>query len=225
MSGLWALVRKDLTLELRTKETLGVNLFLSLVIAVVAALGVNSAFVGGDVVVRLFPALLWISFLFSATTGAARTYEPELEHMAVEGFLLTGCSPANLFVSKWFSSVLIMSIGQFLNLAALSVLLDVSLVGKLAALLLVSLLVIAGFSSLTTLLGGVSSTSRLKGVLLPVILFPLSFPLFFAAIELSMGIVVGTGLPMSSPWLSLLVGLDVLYFVLGFNLIEHVVRE
>jgi ABC-type transport system involved in cytochrome c biogenesis permease component len=65
----------------------------------------------------------------------------------------------------------------------------------------------------------------LKGILLPVLLFPLSFPLFFAAIELSMGLVTGGGLPASSPWLSLLVGLDVLYFVLGLNLIAYVVRD
>jgi hypothetical protein len=32
-------------------------------------------------------------------------------------------------------------------------------------------------------------------------------------------------LPVSSPWLSLLVGLDVLYFVLGLNLIAYVVRD
>ena len=225
MRGVGALLLKGLRIELRTKETLGVNLFLALVIAVVAALGVNSAFVGGDVITRLFPALVWISFLFSATTAATRMYEPELEHMAIEGILLAGRSPALIFVSKWLVSALIMGIGQLLNLVALGILLDVPLFAQFPEFLVVSVLVVGGFAALTTLLGAVSSTSRLKGILLPVLLFPLSFPLFFAAIELSMGVVTGGGLPVSSPWLSLLVGLDVLYFVLGLNLIAYVVRD
>jgi len=225
VKALFSLIRKDLLIELRTKETIGVNLFLSVVIAVVAALGAQSAFIAGDVVARLFPALLWISFLFAATMAAARSFEPELEYMAIEGYLLTGASPSLIFVSKWISTAVVMMLGQIVNLVALGVLLDVPIFSWLSDLVLVSLLVVLGFAALTTLLGGVSSTSRLKGVLLPVILFPLSFPLFFAAIELSMGVVVGDGLTVQSPWFSLLVGLDVVYGVLGLNLIEHVVRE
>lgn len=225
MKALFSLIRKDLLIELRTKETIGVNLFLSVVIAVVAALGAQSAFIAGDFVARLFPALLWISFLFAATMAAARSFEPELEYMAIEGYLLTGASPSLIFVSKWISTAVVMMLGQIVNLVALGVLLDVPIFSWFSDLVLVSLLVVLGFAALTTLLGGVSSTSRLKGILLPVILFPLSFPLFFAAIELSMGVVVGDGLAVQSPWFSLLVGLDVVYGVLGLNLIEHVVRE
>lgn len=225
MNALFALIRKDLVIELRTKETIGVNLFLSIVVAVVAALGAQSAFIAGDVITRLFPALLWISFLFAATLAAARSFEPELEHMAIEGYLLSGAPPSLIFLSKWFSTTVIMMLGQIVNLVALGVLLDVPVGVWFFDLLVVSALVVLGFAALTTLLGGVSSTSRLKGILLPVILFPLSFPLFFAAIELSMGVVVGEGLALQSPWFSLLVGLDVVYGVLGLNLIEHVVRE
>jgi len=225
MKGFLALLKKDLLIEVRTKETVGVIVFLSIVIAVVAALGVNSAFVGEDVVRRLYPGLTWIAFLFAATVSLGRSFEPELEHMAIEGVLLTGTSPARVFVAKWLSATGITFCGQALTIVVLGVLLDVSLGEILGNYLVITALVVIGYAALATLLTALASTSRLKGVLLPILLLPLVFPLLFAAIELSMSVVLEDVLPFESPWFSLLVGLDVVYLVLGLNLYEFVVRE
>jgi heme exporter protein B len=220
-----ALLKKDLLIEVRTKETVGVIVFLSIAIAVVAALGVNSAFVGGDVVRRLFPALTWIAFLFAATVSLGRSFEPELEHMAIEGVLLTGTSPAQVFVAKWLTASAITFFGQALTIVTLGVLLDVPLGEILGRYLIITALVVSGYAALATLLTALASTTRLKGVLLPILLLPLVFPIFFAAVELSLSVVLEGVLPLQSPWLSLLLGLDVVYFVLGLNLYEFVVRE
>lgn len=225
MSAFRELLKKDLLIEVRTKETLSVHLFLALVIAVVAALGVNSAFIEGEAVARLYPALVWIGFLFASTAAAGRSFEPELEHMAIDGLLLSGISPVWIFVSKWISAAAVMLLGQALNAAVLAVLLDMPL-GRIAGgVAVVSVLVVAGYAALATLLTALASTSRLKGVLLPVVLLPLVFPLFFGAIELSMSVVLDGSVPFESAWFSLLLGLDVVYVVLGFNLFEYVVRE
>lgn len=225
MKSLWALLKKDLLIEVRTKETIGLITFLSVVIAVVAALGVNSAFVAGDVIQRLFPGLIWVAFLFSATVSLSRSFEPELEHMAIEGVLLTGVSPAVVYVAKWLSTVVITLFGQCVTIAVLGILLDVSLVDTMPGYLGIAVLVVGAYAALATLLAALASMSRLKGALLPVLLLPLAFPLFFAAIELSMVVALEGAVPLESPWFSLLVGLDVVYVVLGLNLYEFVVRE
>jgi len=75
------------------------------------------------------------------------------------------------------------------------------------------------------LLVGVAGTSRLRGVLVPLLALPLLFPLFFSGVEMTLQIVLTGGLQPGTVWPSILVCINALYIILGINLFELSIRE
>jgi ABC-type transport system involved in cytochrome c biogenesis permease component len=90
--------------------------------------------------------------------------------------------------------------------------------GILIPLLSVGALAAAGIAPLMVLLGGIASSSRMRGVLLPLLVLPLMFPFFLAGTELTAELIIDRALSMTSPWLSVLMGADTLFILLGLNL-------
>jgi heme exporter protein B len=225
MKQLIALMRKDLLLELRGRETLSLMIGLSLLLSVVVACAVQTSTLAPREILNLFPGLIWVVLLFSATVSIGRSYEYEIENLALEGLLLSGASPSLIFVAKSFANFLVILFGQMVSLVLLAVLLNVDVLSAIPGLFLVSALVVGAYSQIATLLAALTSTSRLKSMLLPLLLLPLLFPLFFAAIEVSANLVIDHSLAWDSIWFSLLIALNALYFALGINLYEFVIGE
>ncbi|MDC0358943.1 heme exporter protein CcmB [Oligoflexia bacterium] len=225
MKPFWALIKKDLALEFRTKETFVLMLTLSLLLAVVVSCGVSSAFLDAATVEKCFPVFVWLTFIFSATVSIGRSYEYELEHMGIEGLIQAGASAYQIYFSKVLSNFSIVFVGHCFTVCALSVLLDVEVLPILAELMLLSVFVIAAYSALSTILAAMSSTSRLKNMLLPLILLPLLFPIFFGALETTSHLLAYKSIDFQSLWFSLLIGLNVVYIVLGINLYDFVIKE
>lgn len=221
----WLLLQNNLRLEFRLKETITILLSLAVMLAVIVSLGLSSAFVDESVRMRLFPALIWILFILSAAVSVGRSFEYELEHAALGGILLSGVTPATIYLAKFLSNFCILLVGQLANILALAIFSAVSINASMAHLLIVSGVVVLAYAALSTLLAGMSVSSRLKQILLPIILIPLVFPLFFAAMELTFQIMLEQRLDFASPWFSLLFVLLVTYIALGLNLFGHVIAE
>jgi len=225
MAAFLAMLKKDLVLELRHKETLTLLCALSIILSFVVSVGVHNAFITPQTVAKLFPALIWIVSIFIATISIGRSFEYEIENSAYEMFMLSGCSVSLMYLAKLLSNFSIILFGHVLTILCLAVFLDYSLDYKFANLLALSFFVILGYAALGTLFSAITISSKLKSMLLPLLLLPLIFPLFFAAIELSYSLVGGAALSFESSWLLLLLALDLIYLSLGVLLFEHAVRE
>lgn len=225
MRGFLQLLKKDLLLEWRGRESLSFLLCLAILLSMIVAVGVNNAFVPPPVVLKLYAPMLWIISVFSATLAIGRSYEHELDNMALEGLVLGGAAPGSIFLAKTACNFLLSMFGHCVSMLSLAALLDVNILDFVWLFLLLSVLVTAGYAALGTLLAAVSVTSRLRGMLLPLILLPLLFPLYFAALELSAGVIYERAFDTASFWFVLLLALDVLYIVLGINLYEFVIRD
>ena len=225
MKVLVLLVKKDLLVEFRSKETITLLVALSLLLGVVAAFGINSAFLSPDLVRRMFPAFLWMVFIFTATVSIGRSYDFELEHMGIEGLILSGVSPALIYCSKFLTNFLIVLPGHLFSLCVMAVLFNVNVLPVAGQLVLLSVLVTAAYCALSTVLAAMASTSRLKDMLLPLILLPLLFPVFFGALETTADLLARGAINTGSFWFSLIIALNFLYLVLGAQLYGHVIRE
>lgn len=218
------LFQKDLRIEFRTKESLVVLVGLSVMLSLVAAFGVGGAFLTPVSVQRVFPSLWWMIFLFAATLSLGRSLEHELENGAFEGLFLDRVSPLSIYLSKVLSSFLFSFIVQILTLGLLAGMLEVALWSRFPQLCAVAALVVLGYAALGNILVGLSSTSRLKSLLLPLILFPLLFPLLFCGFQLTSEVLAGKPIGATT-WMTFLLVVDFLYLVLGVNLYEYAIRE
>jgi heme exporter protein B len=210
-------------------------LSLAILVAVVISFGVTSVFLDPREREQLFPALVWLAFVLNAAVSLGRSFEYEVEHRAIDGLLVVGVAPEAIFFAKWLVNSVVLVLAHAVGVLALAVLLNVSLVSVLAPFSIVSGVVIAAYSALATLAAALSTTSRLRGALLPLILLPLVFPLFFCAVELTtqlmqqhltLGSVAdGEIVGLRGGWFQMLLGLGALYLFLGAMLFDGAVRE
>ena len=224
-SKLVALIKKDLLSELRTKETLLLHLALSLTLSVMVSFGIRTAFLPHSTILQLFPLFLWLIFLFSATVSITRVVEYEYRLGALSGVLLTGVAPELVFLSKTIVTFFLTLAVHLLTFIFLGMLLDIPIFSLFLPFALLSLLVITGYAVLTVLLANITATSSLRGMLLPVVLLPLLFPLLFAALELSAVVMQDLSVPWGSSWSSVLFGFNIIYIALCPSLFAYVVTE
>ena len=225
MSEILIHLKKDLRIELRSRESLALIVSLSILLSVLVAFGVKNAFIFQEAATKLFACFVWLIFVFSATITMTRSHDYEFVDGALTGLLLSGAKAWKIYVAKVILFSVIGLFGHIISSIVLALLLDIRIENFLIPFLVVSSLVILGYASLAVLLSPITFHSRLKGLLLPLILIPLLFPLLFGALELVSNLTAGQSLSLSSIWISVILGLDVLYFVLGLNLYEFVISE
>lgn len=219
----WLLFRKDLYLLTASREGLTSLATLTIMNAIVLAIGASSALLPSDDLIRIIPALLLACFLFSVLSFVEHGCALDYRERAIDALRVIGVPPFCLFVSKVAAISLFVTGGAILSASTLALLLNVSLLAAWPQLLVCAGLLSLGFSSLLVLLATITINARLQGILLPLLAIPLSFPLILAGIELPLEALIGEGIWVSS-WLPLLIVADVVYFLGGGNLYDFAVK-
>lgn len=219
------LIAKELRLEWRGKELVTLLLCNSIITSVLVGAGVSSAMLDSRTTTKIYPMLLWVVFLLSATTSVSRSSETELEGRGFEGLLLAGVTGSQMYLAK----VVVMSIMFFLNFLLLVFLLAATLDQRVAVAILSLFLLGAGscvaLASLVVVLSGIAGTSRLRGVLVPILSLPLLFPLFFAGVEMTTQVLLYGAIDPASAWPSILICATSFYFIVGLNLFEVAIKD
>jgi len=217
---MWALLWKDVLLELRTKERLSSLFVLALLIILVFvfALGPEQARrpeIGAGV--------LWVTLLFAGMLSLQRGFLIEQERGCLFGLLLTPIDAGTLFIAKFLGNVLFLTIVEAIVTPITLLLLGSSWSPLLLLLAAVELLGIIGFSALGTLFAAIAVRTRAREVLLPVMLLPLLVPLLMASVKVTSALLAGEAWPEA--WLRVLLAFDVIFVVTGWLIFGQVMRE
>ena len=103
MSIISAIVRKDLIIEYRSRQTFITTLFFGLLVLVV---GNFSLSVAGEQQTIIAPGILWISFLFSGLLFLNHILASEKEENSLDGLLISPATPGQLFLGKMISATI-----------------------------------------------------------------------------------------------------------------------
>jgi heme exporter protein B len=217
---MWALLWKDVLLELRTKERLSSLFVLALLIILVFvfALGPEQARrpeIGAGV--------LWVTLLFAGMLSLQRGFLIEQERGCLFGLLLTPIDAGTLFIAKFLGNVLFLTIVEAIVTPITLLLLGSSWSPLLLLLAAVELLGIIGFSALGTLFAAIAVRTRAREVLLPVMLLPLLVPLLMASVKVTSALLAGAAWPEA--WLRVLFAFDVIFVVTGWLIFGQVMWE
>ncbi len=177
IGGAWAVLRKDLKLELRNKSIFGTLIIfvLSTLLLVLFAMGQN------DLNPKAEAGLLWIIILFTASLGLGRTFLSEQERGTVI-FLKLHTQALMVYIGKLLFSFLTILCANSISSVVFLILVGVD-VTQPSLFILVIFLGTLGLAGATTLLAAVISKTARGGSLLPVLLFPLLVPLLLTAVE------------------------------------------
>jgi heme exporter protein B len=73
-----------------------------------------------------------------------------------------------------------------------------------------------------TIFSAITANHRMRELMLPLLVFPLTVPALMACVKLTMVILTGEPLGDSIIWFKLLIGFDVIFSLLGAVLLESV---
>jgi heme exporter protein B len=217
-----ALIWKDLVTEARTRElvtSMSLVAFLALVILSLA-LGASPGPAAAAA-----PGILWVAVSFAATLGLARSHALEHERSALQGLLLTPVSRSLLYLGKFGANLLLVLILECVVVAAFAVLFAHDL-GRRAGWLALPLgLGAVGFAAIGTLLGAMTSATRLREVLLPILLLPVVLPAIMLSLAGIAAVLDGRPLADLVRSSNMLAAVDIIFVVLGMWLYGYVVEE
>jgi heme exporter protein B len=217
---MWALLWKDVLLELRTKERLSSLFVLAFLIILVFVFALSPEQAQRP---EIGAAVLWVTLLFAGMLSLQRGFLLEQERGCLSGLLLTPIDASALFAAKFLGNVLFLALVECIITPITLVLLRPFWIASLFLLPVVELLGIIGFSALGTLFSAIAVRTRAREVLLPVMLFPLLIPLLIASVKMTGALLAGDPLP--GVWLRVLLAFDVIFVVTGWLIFGQVVRE
>ena len=222
-----ALIRKDLGLQFRSKETLVLIFVFSVLVVLIFAFAFGPVFPEKEARGKLAASVLWTAFVFAGIITLNRSFAVERSHSALHGIRLTGIDVSNLYLSKVVSNVIFLFLLeivitpialQFLDL------LDVVTVSILLKLLGVLSIGTLGFCAVGVLLAGMSTNTSGGESLLSVILLPLVIPIIMGGAKCTVSLLATGGLGAGF-WLSLLVGYSLVFLGAAYLLADFVIEE
>ena len=95
----------------------------------------------------------------------------------------------------------------------------------LPQLALVTFLATVGFSAVGTLLSALATSSRMREMLLPILLYPIWIPILLAAVRASGDVLAGKGLVEAWGWLRLILAFDLIFVTVGVLLFDQILEE
>ncbi|MFN2588528.1 MAG: heme exporter protein CcmB [Actinomycetota bacterium] len=231
-----ALVRKDLRIEARGRDTLPPMIAFTLAVVLLLAFSLPDASrldrpvglpTGGSLLLAdVLAGFLWVTVLFAGLIGFARSFEVEREEGALDVLLLVPLDRSGLFAAKALSNLVFVLAVEALLLPAYALLFGIDLGARWGALVLVALLVDVGFVCVGTLFAALAAQTSSRELMLPLLALPALVPVFIAATELTSELFAGAGLDAIAArgWFGILAVFDIVFATAGALVFDYAVE-
>jgi heme exporter protein B len=204
-----ALTRRDLVVELRSRDTVP-----AMLLFVVAALVVFHFALPEDSSRLAAAGMLWIALLFTALLALVRAFVAERDEAVIDGLLLAPCDRSAIWLGKTLSVFAFLALAEAVALPAFALFYEPVGWELIAGVALANV----GIAAVGTLLGAMAAAARARELLLPLLFMPLAIPI----------VVGGVGATLaedSSRYLAFLGLYDVIFAILSWASFEYVVTE
>ena len=226
-SSVWTIVWKDLTIERHTWQVISVMLVFSLTVVVVFnfALGAGTLSPGSTVAKEASMGFLWATILLAGTLGLSRSMASELENRSLDAILIAPIDRSAIYLGKVISVTLFTTMVEIILVPIFVVFFNKPFWRP--QVLIILFLGTIGYVAAGILVTSMASQTRLREVLLPVLLLPLTLPVVLSAATAASAFIQ----PELPAWdqvqfpIALVVTFDVFMLTAGFLTYHFVVEE
>ena len=217
----WTIAAKDLRTELRSREVINAAGAFALVVLLLFSFAFDP--ITNPDSRQMAGGLLWIVYAFAGILVLNRSFARETANDCLSALVAAPVSGSAIFTGKSLANGVLLLILELISLPVFSVFYDVRLTAEKLPVLLATL--VLGATALTVIgvmFGAATANNRLRELMLPLLVFPMALPALMACIELTTLSLAGQPLGESVIWLKMLVSFDVIFALLGANLLEAV---
>jgi len=215
-----AVLWKDLTAEIRSKELLSAMLVFSLLVVLIFNFALELDKAARE---NVMAGVLWVTAVFSGTLGLNRSLALEKDRGSLDGLLLAPVDRSAIYFGKVLGNWLFMLTVQVIVLPVFSILFNRPILNPM--LIVILLLGTAGYAVIGTLLASMAIHTRAREVMLPILLLPVTVPVLVAAVRASSAALINADWEDIAPWFNLLLSYDVIFIGVAYMVFDYVVEE
>ena len=209
LADVGALARKDLRLELRSRDTLPAMLLF--VVSTLVVFNFSLPAETGDLAAY---GLLWVAIVFTAILGLTRAFAAERDQRVLDGLVLAPCDRIAIWLGKGIAVVAFLALAEVVALPAFGLFFEPVTWELVAAVALADI----GLAAVGTLLAAMAAASRARELLLPLLFLPLVIPIVVGGVGASIADDPGR-------YLGFLGLYDLIFAILSWASFEYVVTE
>lgn len=222
MALVWAVTRKDLLVEFRTRERITAMGAFAVLVGVLFNFSIDTALVRPQ---EIAAALIWMTIIFGGLLGMGRTFRLEEEDGALAGILQSPIPLDALYLGKVLGNFVLLSVMAALVFGVFGLFFNLRFSGNAVALVGIVAWGVLGFVSLTTLFSAMTSRSSMGESLLPVIVFPLLVPLVVYGATATQRLFAGRPVAEIGGNLRVLAAFAIIFTFAGAGLFRFVIEE
>ena len=218
----WLVVRKDVAVEVRSREVLFTTLFFALSCVLVFAV----AFVREKPLPGAAAGILWIAIAFSGTLALGRTFERERYSDTLHALMLSPAERPAIYLGKLLGILTLLIVMEVIVVPLVALMFQAQLFDHSLLLALLLLSGTLGFTAVGTLFAAMLVRARSRDVLLPILLYPITIPVMIAGVRGTAGLLDATpDVAMARFWIVLLLFFDVVFVTLSLWTFEPLMTE
>ncbi len=218
-----AILRKDLTVELRTRESVPAMALFSVTVFVLFHFALDEDRVEGGTAA----GVLWVTLLLATVLAVTRLFVTEREEGAIDGILLAPIDRTAVFLAKAAALFLYLLLLELVAVPAFAILLlGPSPWGPLPELIAVLALANLGLAVVGTLVAGIAVRTRARDLIGPLLTLPLLVPVVLAASEATAPLLAQAGAEgPPGRWLAILAIYDLTIGLVAYGVFDFLLED
>jgi heme exporter protein B len=218
-----AIARKDLLVELRTKESVPAMALFAVTTFVIFHFGLDRDRLEGE----LASGVLWVTLLFAAILGINRLFVAEREQGGFDGILMAPIERTSLLLAKAGALMVYLVALELIALPVFALFFIEEgfweAVPRLAAVILLADL---GLAFVGAMLASIAVHTRARDLLLPILLLPLTVPVMIGAAAATKPLL---SVPLETAgvgkWLAVLALYDLVFGLLAYAVFDFLMED
>lgn len=215
------ILAKELRLELRTRELLTATVVFVLIVIVMFSYAFEPTAAESR---RYGPGLLWIAFLFAGSLMLHPSFAREQSNETLDALRLAPISNFAILLGKMAANFIFLAIAEIILVPVFGVLYNVSLGGIAGRLVIVLTLGTLGLIIAGTVFAAISAHSRMRELMLPLLMLPVLAPLLVAAVEATASLLADTPV-LDRAWVAFLAAFDIVFMTASWLTSDFLVEE
>jgi heme exporter protein B len=217
------LFRKDVLVELRTRESLTAMGLFSIMAFVLFHFGLDRDSIEGS----LAAGVLWVTLLLATVLAVTRLFVAEREQGGFETLLLAPIDRTAVFVGKMASLLAFLIAVEVVALPAFDILLlRGTLLDAMPELLAVIALADIGLAAVGALVAALGAETDARELVVPLLLLPLLVPVVIAAAKASAPLLAHPAAPAHlGRWLGVLTLYDLAFVLVSLGVFDYLLED
>jgi heme exporter protein B len=219
----WLILRKDLTVEVRSGEIAYTTLFFAVACILIFAFALVHE---GRAPEDGAAGILWIAVMFAGNLALGRAFERERQAETLRALLLAPAPRPAVYLGKLFGIVVLLIGAEAVLVPLIALLFQAPLLAHPFWMTAILVAGTTGFAAVGTLFAAMLVRARSRDVLLPVLLYPITVPVIIAGVRGTAALLQSdVELEIVRFWLALLVAFDAVFVTLSLWTFESVMTD